>query len=346
MSGRVGGDLDQLTALHRTARHRAGDVEDGAREVAGAIAHFQSRSSDYVPSLPSHGARGEELAARLFGLGDRVGASRDAILAADRWVGTRAAIWVFEAELDRQAFVAGLRGSVAAWGRFRRAVLDRRHPEFWKHAAFKDTLDSVQRRLDKDAIDQLRAQRNSRNARIRGRLGRIDDWSDPWLKGEWWKTVRDDTSADARRLGGRGSGAARTFTGPLGQARTALSHSKLAAVGRIGSRFAAVGGVAVGVADVAHGRAEDDGGRIARGVLGAASGAALMSGVPPLQIAGAVVQGGLLVYEYRQEIAAVGRAVADAVVDDVRQQVELAGKVVRGAGDMVGAAATFVGGLF
>jgi hypothetical protein len=50
------------------------------------------------------------------------------------------------------------------------------------------------------------------------------------------------------------------------------------------------------------------------GALATASSIAMLSGVPALQVAGAIVQGGLLVYEHREQLAAGVSAIGSGLV--------------------------------
>lgn len=368
MSAGTGGDLAQIGQLRNGLGRRHWDVGGEARDVGGAIRRFRSRSSDYVPHLPPHELRGEQLADRLDELARRVGATHDALVAADRWVGTRVARWLFDRYEDWSDAQAGWHGVRGSWSDFRRWVLDLDHPtDGWGYAQFKRALGERARWLETDEIRDLKDQLNARNAAIRSGLDRLDDTVDPFLRQVRLDGMWHDTVDDVRHLLGRtGSpaGAADDAAGWLGRTTAAYRSSKVGAVTRIGGRVLGVVGTGLSVAEAVDGFREGDTEKMVTNGVGAVAGAAMMVPFPPVQLAGAVVTGGLLVYEYREELAAGARAVGrgistgaravadgaratvDAVGDQVRQQVETAGKVVRGVGDMAGAAASFVGGLF
>lgn len=368
MSGATGGDLAQIAQLRNGLGRRHWDVGAEARDVGAAIRRFRSRSSDYVPPLPPHAVRGAELADRLDELGHRVAATRDALAAADRWVGADVARWLVERHGDWEAAQAGWYGVRGSWSRFRRWTLGLDHPaDGWGHAEFKRALGQRARWLETDEIRDLRDQLNARNAAIRSGLDRIDESVEPFLRRAGLERIWHDTLADARHVLGRGpspASAADDAASWLGRAVASYRTSRLGAVTRIGGTALGVVGAGVGVLAAVDGFQEGDTEKMVTNGLGAVAGAAMMTGIPPVQLAGAVVTGGLLVYEYREELAtgarAVGRgissgaravaggarAVTDAVGDHVRQQVETAGRVVGGVGDMAGAAASFVGGLF
>lgn len=344
MNGVTGGDLAQIGELRNGLGRRHWDVGAEARDVGAAIRRFRSRSDDYVPHLPPHAVRGAELADRLDELGHRVASTRDALAAADRWVGTSVARWLVERHGDWQAAQAGWHGTRGSWSGFRRWVLGLDHPvDGWGYAEFTRALGE------------------------RARWLRTDETTDPFLRRASLGGMWQDTVADMWHVLGRGpspASAADDAAGWLGRTAASLSTSRVGAVTRIGGTALGVVGAGMGVAEMVNGYHEGDTEKMVTNGLGAVAGAAMMTPFPPAQLAGAVVTGGLLVYEYREELAtgarAVGRgissgaravaggtrAAADAVGDHVREQVETAGKVVRGVGDMAGAAASFVGGLF
>lgn len=332
MSGRTGGELAEVGELRNGLGHRGWDVGGEARDVGAAIRRFESRSSDLVPHLPPHQHRAEELADRVDELARRVERVRDAMAAADRWVGTNAVLWGLEAELDRQSAVSGWHGARGSWSAFRRTVLDLDHPEEWRHAAFKRALGEGARWMETEDLREARQQLNAANRAIRDGLDRIDARVMRHLDGQALNGLWHDTVADLQRLVGRGPGAARVAveeaTGRLGRLAARAAGTRIGAVARIGGRAVGVAAPVIGALDVRNGLQEGDTEQVATGAISTVAGLAMLSGVPPVQLAGAVVSGGLLVYEYRGEIAAGARRAVD------------------GIGDAAGAAARFVGGLF
>lgn len=304
MSGATGGDLAQIGELRRGLGHRHWGVGGEARDLGVALRRFAARSSDYVPHLPAHQLRGEQLADRIDELARQVERTRDAMAAADRWLGTTAARWLFERESDRQTV--------------------------------------------RDGWDAARA--------LSGRVDRVHEATAALLReggSRLWRNGADEVRALLRR-GPAGSRALDRAAGGLARASAFARSPAIRAVTRVGGRAFAAAGIAVSAADVVNGYREGDTEQLTTGALGVGAGAAmLMVGCPPAMLAGAVVAGGLLVWEYREEIGAAGRAAGRAVVsgaravaDGARAVGDGARAVADGVGDMAGAAARFVDGLF
>lgn len=365
MTGRTGAELSELSELRRVLGRRADDLADGARGVDAALDRFRARSSDYVPHLPPHGARGLQLAARLDELGFRAERAHDQIRHADRWAATHAAGWLHDRDQDRRAVMdvanGGWYGGRGSWSRFRRAVLDLDHPrEGWKYHEVHRALGERADLLESDDIRAMRDQVNARNRAIRDQLTRLDLEFDRYADGVTPAALLRDTRADIQRVRGLGPGAVEVgeeAASRIGRTVQGFRGSRIGAVTRIGGRALGVVGLAQGAYDIYEGAQQGDTEQFVTGGLATAAGIAMMTPFPPAQLAGAIITGGLLVYEYHDEIArgarAVGRgiangarAVADAATDHVRRQVETAGRIAQGVGDMAGAAASFVGGLF
>lgn len=109
---------------------------------------------------------------------------------------------------------------------------------------------------------------------------------------------------DVARAGGR-----------LRWARDVVASSRVGAVARLGGKGLAGAGLVLGARDAFVGYRERD---VEQGVTGARSAMASVAAVipvPPVQVAAAAVTAGLLVYEYRHELAGAGRAVAGGASD-------------------------------
>lgn len=284
-STRVGGDVEQLGELRRVLGHRHWDVAGEARAVGRAIDTFQWATSEHLPHLPPHALRGLELADRIDAVARRVEETAVTLAAADRWLG-RTGRRIVDAETGRQA-------AVGAW-RTLPAVLH------WQGHGVRPTGTSpwMHRALDR---------------------------ADAAATGVRWDGYAEDVTADlAKAVRDRGSGAASRFgatvgddAGRIAQTWGRLSNSRIGAVGRLGGRAVGVGGIVVGVADTAHGIHEGDTEQVVTGGLATVASAAMFIPCPPVQAAAAVVTVGLLAYEYRDELTAAGRAVADAAWDAV-----------------------------
>lgn len=352
MTARVGADLDEVTELRRVFGRRADDVDDEAAAVGSAIDRFRARSSEYVPPIPPHRARGAELAARLDELGLRVERSRDAMRAADRWVGARAVESGYTAETARQAGVAAWRTVPGTWARLRRWDLDRatgggrltnRQVRFGVPGA---------RGLPRRELAELTRELNATNRALRHEWDAAWEASTDWADGRRPAAVWTGTVEDAKRLAGRGPGAAgragahlQDATSALGRGWGWVSNSRIGAVGRLGGTAVGVGGVAVGGWDLYEGIREGDTEQAVTGGLAAASAAAMFIPCPPVQVAAAIVTGGLLVYEYRDEIAGAVRTHIDRQVEAARRTAEFVGDVAGGATEAAGAAADAVGDM-
>ena len=349
MTARVGAELPEVAELRRVLGRRADDVAAEAEDVGAAIDRFRARSSEYVPHLPAHRARGAELAGRLDELGFRVERTRDSLAAADRWVTTRIARTAVELESFRQAAAgvpATLRATVpGSWAWAQRWALDLEGGRF--------TNDQVRfgvpgaRSLPRDEVVALRQHINRSNRLLRQQFGEAWTSAKDWSEQRTPVAVWNDTVADLRRLAGRGPGAglrAEDATSVFGRLRGRVSSSRVGAVGRLGSTAVGVAGIGLGAWDVYEGAREGDTEQVVTGSLSALSGVAMMTPFPPVQAAGALVAGGLLVYEYRDEVAAAGRAVVDGARRHVQQQVRLVRGAAELAGDAAGAALDVAGG--
>ncbi len=308
MSGATGGDLGQIGELRNGLGHRHWDVSGEARGVGVALRWFRSRSSDYVPHVPPHQVRGEQLSDRIDELARRVERTRDAMAAADRWVGTNAALWLYDLESDRQTI--------------------------------------------RDSWDAART--------LSGRIDRVHDTTARLLREgsrRAWNASADEVRTWLRRSPVSSRVVDRAASGAERAAAWARSPGARA-VTRVGGRVFGVVGTAASAVEAVDGYREGDTEQVVTGTLGVGAGVAMMMvACPPAMVGGALVAGGLLVWEYREEIGAAGRAagravasgaraVADGVSDHVGRQVEMAGQVVDGIGDMAGAAKDFVDGLF
>lgn len=294
VTDRAGADLDGLHEVRRVLGRRADDLGDSALAVHRAVEAFRASSTDFVPPLPPHLARGVGLADRLDQLGRQVERCRDALVAADRWAGVAAASWVADRQGEHATATDARTATVEYWQRWRRSTLVGEDPGAVVHQRF------------------------------------VDPEVDAHFSGAAWRAQLTDSRHDLRRLVGRGQGAFSPGggSGHWSRAVDRFGASRAGAVTRLGGRALGVAGVAMGAVDVYEGARAGDEERMATGALSAAAGIAVMSGFPPAQLAGAVVAGGLLVYEYRAEIADRTRAVG------------------RGALAAAEAAARFVDGLF
>lgn len=146
----------------------------------------------------------------------------------------------------------------------------------------------------------------------------------------WFVGQYDEVTAAIRHLRGVGpSPVVPTSTGGrLGQALARFQGTRAASAVRLGGTALAVAGIAAGTYDVYAGMKAGDTERAVTGGLGAVAGVAMLSGIPPVQLAGAALSAGLFIYEYHDEI---GEFLSDPV-----------GSV----GDMASAAKNFFGGLF
>lgn len=291
MSSRTGADLGALHEVRRTVGRRADDIDDGALAVRRAVAAFRSSSTDFVPPLPPHHARGVALADRLDELGRRVERCRDGLVAADRWAGLAAANWLADRQGDHGTATDARMAVVEYVERGRRSVLAGERIDVVWHRAF------------------------------------LDPEVGAHFAGAGWRTQLAESGQDLRRLAGRGHGAFSPAGGASrwGRAVDRFGASRAGAVTRLGGRALGVAGIAMGAVDVVEGARAGDEERVVTGALSTAAGIAVMSGFPPAQLAGAVVAGGLLVYQYRAEITAglgrVGdgvRAAATAAADFVK----------------------------
>lgn len=314
---RAGADLEQVAELRRVLGHRHWDVAGAARDVGAALRRCRARSREYVPDLPGHEARGLALADRLDALASRVGRTRDALAAADRWVGTGAALRALDIEAGRQALVVVRQQGPASWARLQRWALDldtggRR----WTAAQVRDRVGHLPRaeaaaiaRRWTAADQRLRATHDA--AWQQGRLVALGPGGH----------VRE-ARRDVLRLVGRGDGArgrlAATLgddAGRVGRALGALSDTRLAAVGRLAGRGVAVGGIVLGGVAAWQGYRDGDTEQVVGGSLAVAAGVAMLVPCPPVQLVGAVVSAGLLAYQHREALAGVASDAAEAVGD-------------------------------
>ncbi len=276
MTGRVGADLDELQVLRRVLGRRADEVEDAAATIGWHLDRYRAVAAQDAVPLPPHRARSAALAGRLDALGRRVARSHEGLVAADRWVGTAAALWAVERK--GQADAAG------------------------------------------DVVELARVARQGRTGDLR---------ASPWLRGASARAVVAESAADLRQVFGGPSPAG---TGPVagtsgravagGLAGRLAGHadrfwaSRAGAVTRLGGRTLGVAGLALGAVDTVDALRAGDDERAWTSGLGTAAGAAMLSGIPPLQLVGAVVSAGLLLHAYRDELAdgvrAVGRGISAA----------------------------------
>lgn len=360
----IGGAIDELIELRRLFGARASGIGNAADAVGVALRRFSSSSTEYVPALPDHRTRGHELASRCRDLGLRTERRRDALAAADRWGGTSLAMRARDAVGTTDAAWSGAVGLWQSRGPVAhglRRLLDRIEPEHWKHAAFKrDVLGMEGRRIPggKAWADELRTARNDRNAAVRAVLDRHRHAYDAWAEDQRWR--RADVRDDVARLAGRldpvarpdlAARAADEAASSWTRARHLVANTKLGAVARLGSEAFGAAGMAHDGLELYRGFHERDTEQMVTSGLGLAAGAAML--FPPTAAAGALVTGGLLVHEYRDEIADAGRHVRDALVDEVDRRVDqvkqAAGLVAdggRAVRDMLGAATGALGGLF
>jgi hypothetical protein len=319
----VGGKLDEITELRRLLGHRAWKVDDAADAVDVALRRFLSSSNEYVPPLPDHGGRGRELAGRCRDLGDRTGAAGDALAAADRWAGTTAAMWGRDAVWNIDAARAGLEGlwhSKGALAHVLRALLDHREPQHWTHAPYKrDVLKMEGRRIadGKSWANARRAARNQRNASWRATLGRHTAAHDVWVE-----SLVPRIPDEIARLRGRldtvvrpelAQRAAQEAASRWTRARNLVSNTRVGAVARVGGEVFGVVGTVYDGLELYRGIDNRDTEKIITSSLNLAAGAAML--FPPTAVIGAVVTGGVLVYEYREEIADAVAGGARAVGD-------------------------------
>jgi len=75
---------EQMYGFSAAAAESGGALRDEAGNVDDALDRFRSSSSEFVPSLPSHGASIEGIAERVVALGEGVGALGEAAEDADR----------------------------------------------------------------------------------------------------------------------------------------------------------------------------------------------------------------------------------------------------------------------
>ncbi len=319
MTGRVGADLDELLELRRVLGRRADDVDDAAAAVGHGIDRFRGSSSAYVPSLPPHRTRGAELAARLDDLGHRVARTHGAMVAADRWIGVRAALWAEGVKGTVDDAVDGWHGLLGVWAGTRRAVLEARHPDEWNYADVKAGEVARGRRPTADEVRRIRDHRNARNEVVRARLARVEAHIAGPLHEMSLAGIVADTRQDVQRLLGRGLGSYRSpadVGGRLGTTLDRFRSSRAGAVTRIGGRALGGAGLVLDAADTYRALRAGDEERAWTSGLRTVAGAAMLSGFPPVQLLGGVVTGGVLVYEYRDEIAdgarALGRGIGSA----------------------------------
>lgn len=334
----IGGALDQVDELRRLFGHRSWDIGNAADAVGVALRRFTSSSSEYVPALPAHEHRAHDLADRCRDLGRRTEAARDALAAADRWVGTTRAMQLRDLAWDAQDVVGatGLWQAKGMGAHALRSVLDRHEPAHWKHAAFKrDVLGLEGRPIPggKARADGLRTARNERNARWRAALDRHSAAHDRWAGAQ--RPDIDALRSDVERLRGRldrvvqpelAARAADEAASAWTRTQHLLTNSRVGAVARLGSEAVGVAGMAYDGLELYRGVHEGDTEQVVTSAVSLGAGLAML--FPPTAVAGAVVTGGLLVYEYRDEIASAAGEVRDA------------------ARDMLGAAASAIGGLF
>ena len=292
MRGCTGAELDQLLELRRVLGRRADDVRDAALEVHRAIEHVRDGATDAVPVLPPHRARGVVLAERLDDLARQVAVTHDELRAADRSAVVGAAAWV-DGRIGEHATVHdALHAGDELWGRWRHAVL-------------------------------------TRDAGVLASPAYLSGSAGTHLAGAGWRQQLAATGEDLRRLrGGAAVEAVGTSQGRVARAVARFQGSRAGAVTRLGGRALGVAGIGMGVADMVDGYRAGDEEQVLTGALGTAASIAMLSGAPPVQLAGAVVAAGLLVYEHREQLGAGVRAVG------------------RGVGAAAGAAAAFVRGLF
>lgn len=348
MTARVGAELAEVAELRRVFGRRADDIAAEADDVGAAIDRFRARSSQYVPVLPAHRARGIELAGRLDDLGFRVERTRDSLAAADRWLVTRIGWRAYQLESLRQT-VAGVPATLRAtapgsWARARRWAMDLEGEKLTNRQVRFGVPGA--RDLPRDEVVALRTQINRTNGLLRLQYDEAWTASMDWARQQTPAAMWQDTVADLKRIAGRGPGVGLSVddaANALGRVRARISSSRIGAVGRLGSRAVGVAGVGLGGWDTYNGIREGDNEQIVTGSLSMLSGAAMMTPFPPVQVAGALVAGGLLVYEYRDEIAAAGRAVVDGARRHVEQQVELARDVAGAAVDAADAAVDLAG---
>lgn len=137
-----------------------------------------------------------------------------------------------------------------------------------------------------------------------------------WLAGASAAEQYAATVADVRHVVGRGPGSHRATQQAMGRWAAHLDRfraSRAGSVTRLGGRALGVVGVVGGALDTWDAVRAGDEERAWTSGLGTAAGVAMLSGFPPLQVAGAVVTGGLLVLEHRDELAGAARAVGATV---------------------------------
>lgn len=276
----TGADVAELGGLRVALGHRAWNLARDVRELDHALWRAALASDEFVPRPPPHGARGELLVDRVRDLARRTDRTCEALAAADQWVGWRIGEVAVDAHLAVDSAVVLRHGAALGWSRVRRMAL-------------------------------------GENA-IGPRLERLGAVADDALARRAWRGVGSEVADDLRLLFGPTSAAvddvARTGS-RLRWARDVVATSRLGPVTRLGGKGLAGAGLVLGVRDVVVGYRERDMEQGVTGALSTMASVAAVIPVPPVQVAAAAVTAGLLVYEYRHELAGAGRTLVEGATD-------------------------------
>lgn len=275
MSG-VGADPAQLDELRRELLAHRRTLDAAVEDVTRALWRLDHRSTAATPDTAVLIGAAATLRSGLLDVAREVGRTADAFRAA-----------------DRGPVAAGLRGGVALWTGVGdvRTVADGGHDlalvgrSVLRHRAAVRLRD----------VAGLRTPGPTTAARV--------------------AALADDVAVAAGRTAAAGGTAVGAVAGDRGLARVAtlLTSGRVGAVVRLGGRAIAVAGVAASTHRAVTGFRDGDEEEGWLGLGGAVAGVALLSGVAPLALAGAVVTAGLLVYEHRATIGAGVRAAGRGV---------------------------------
>jgi hypothetical protein len=355
---------ERLRQLSDDLAIAAGDARAVGDEVDAALAAFRSSSSEFVPALPPHGvfiddvaddvaalSRDTAVAAAAFEAVDRAGQSLGRALMA-AWMAVKGAtilhgglealgtlsravnagvgaIWRPVRTLVHRS--GGIRPNLRA-GLMRWRWGDRPMPSMSAVRGRMQTRTAPRAQARREQLQQYRTNKAERRA-INRDLARVHERlrTNPPLsavagsRAARLRGLADGATDPLRRGAAAAGGQLRRVGSAVAGTRVGGALATPASV--VGRRLPVIGAV-VGVADLGHAVAVGERERAVIAGVGTAGGALMLVPIPPVQIVGAVLVAGSVVYEHREKIADGARAVGD-----------LGGRVAGGA-------ARLVGGLF
>lgn len=311
---------EEMYGFSAEASSMGGSLREEGGAVDDALDRFRSSSSEFVPSLPAHGASIEGIAERVVALGDGVGALGEAAEEADRR----------GMDLAEALLAAG--GAIRLADTLTQsndALQNLLRFSVYSVRAVRESLRPMLQRArwgsrPMPRIDRVRSSLPGGERLPRAEVRRIQ-------MAQYRRNQR--ALADARRAGQAARSGMRArppLTTIGGRVRNFMQNTRTGRALGFGGRALGVVGAGLQAYDAYSAFREGD---VEEGVtksVGAVGGAMMMTGTPVGVVVGGTLVVGSLIYEHRE---AIGQGISDAAgaIEDVGSDlVEGAGKVLDG----------------